>query len=97
MQPTPIHHSSSSRFIEHASSTWILPRPINATVDTFPPGSTGTGRYPVPMSSSFFMGELLATSVFSLSPSGTVFERFFNGIKWVYVRHELPGPRRLIR
>ena len=51
----------------------------------------------MPMSSSFFMGELLATSVFSLSPSGTVFERFFNGIKWVYVRHELPGPRRLIR
>ena len=38
----------------------------------------------------------MATSVFALSPSGTVFERFFNGIKWVYVRHELPGPRRLI-
>ena len=44
----------------------------------------------------FFSGELLATSVFSLSPSGTVFERFFNGLKWVYVRHELPGPRRLV-
>ena len=46
--------------------------------------------------SFLFSGELLATSVFSLSPSGTVFERFFNGLKWVYVRHELPGPRRLV-
>jgi hypothetical protein len=66
------------------------------TIDALPEGSRGEGRWPLPVSSSFFMGELLTTSVFSLSPGGTVFERFYNGAKWVYVRHELPGPRRLI-
>jgi hypothetical protein len=88
--PSNIHHDIKSPFIERASSKWILPKPINTTLTSL------GGKYPVPMLSSYFMGELLATSVFSLSPSGTVFERFFNGIKWVYVRHENPGSRRLI-
>ncbi len=95
-QGLSVHHDPLSRFVERTSRSRILPTPVNDTLTTLPAGATGMGRFPVPMSSSFYMGELLATSVFSLSPSGTVFERFFNGVKWVYVRHELPGPRRLI-
>ena len=91
-----VHHDPMSRFVERMSRSRILPMPVNDTLATLPAEAKGIGRFPVPMSSSFYMGELLATSVFSLSPSGTVFERFFNGVKWVYVRHELPGPRRLI-
>jgi hypothetical protein len=96
-EPGPsIFHDGKSRFVENTTRSRILPPAINLTLGVLPEGSHGEGRWPLPVSSSYYMGELLATSVFSLSPGGAVFERFYNGAKWVYVRHELPGPRRLI-
>ena len=35
-------------------------------------------------------------SVFCLSPTGRVFERFHNQVKWVYVRHENPSSEPLV-
>ena len=96
MNQPSIFHDARGRFVENVSRARILPTPINFTDVYMPSDSYQTAKWPLPMSSSFIMGELLSTSIFSLSPSGSVFERFYNGANWVYVRHELPGPRRLI-
>ena len=39
---------------------------------------------------------LMKKSIFSLSTTGKVFERFHNQVKWVYVKHENPSEAPLI-
>ena len=41
--------------------------------------------------SSYSLSALSERSVFCLSPNGRIYERFYNELKWVYVKHENPS------
>jgi hypothetical protein len=49
-------------------------------------------RYPSPSA----LAVLMKKSIFCLSTTGRVFERFHNQVKWVYVRHENPSSLPLV-
>ena len=50
------------------------------------------GDFPSPTA----LAVLMKKSIFSLSTTGKVFERFHNQVKWVYVKHENPSEAPLI-